>query len=114
MTGVARRAIRSRRDIGDRAASRNVDGGSGAHEGSPTAWPAITSRNAAASATVRARGPTQASPVMSPYIGAPETRPRLGLSPTMPQQLAGIRIEPPPSEPCATGISPADTAAAAP
>ena len=32
----------------------------------------------------------------------------------MPQQLAGIRIEPPPSEPCATGTRPAATAAAAP
>ena len=40
--------------------------------------------------------------------------PRVGLSPTIPQQLAGIRIEPPPSEPCATGTSPAETAAPAP
>ena len=55
-----------------------------------------------------------ARPTGSPYIGAPEIRPRVGFSPTMPQQLAGIRIEPPPSEPCATGTSPADTADAAP
>ena len=53
-------------------------------------------------------------PTGSPYIGAPLTRPRLGFSPTSPQQLAGIRIDPPPSEPCATGTSPAATAAAAP
>ena len=76
---------------------------SGAQNGSPTARPAITSRNAAASRTVRASEPLVARPTGSPYIGAPEIRPRVGLSPTMPQQLAGIRIEPPPSEPCASG-----------
>ena len=40
--------------------------------------------------------------------------PRLGLRPNSPQQLAGIRIEPPPSEAWATGTMPAATAAAAP
>ena len=43
--------------------------------------------------------PTRGRISGSPYIGAPEMRPRLGLRPTIPQQLAGIRIEPPPSEP---------------
>ncbi len=43
-----------------------------------------------------------------------ETRPRLGLSPTRPQQAAGMRIEPPPSLPCAIGTIPAATAAAEP
>src|SRR3954468_12167095 len=46
--------------------------------------------------------------------GAGETRPRDGLSPKRPQQDAGMRIEPPPSEPCASGSTPAATAAAAP
>ena len=41
-------------------------------------------------------------------------RPRAGFSPTSPQQAAGIRIEPPPSLPWATGTRPAATAAAAP
>ena len=41
-------------------------------------------------------------------------RPRLGLSPTSPQQDAGIRIEPAPSLPCAIGTAPAATSAAAP
>ena len=41
-------------------------------------------------------------------------RPRAGLSPTSPQQAAGIRIEPPPSLPWATGTMPAATAAAEP
>ena len=50
----------------------------------------------------------------SPRSRPRETRPRLGLSPTSPQHAAGIRIEPPPSLPCATGSIPAATAAAAP
>ena len=41
-------------------------------------------------------------------------RPRDGFSPNNPQHEAGIRIEPPPSEPWASGASPAATAAAAP
>ena len=55
-----------------------------------------------------------ARPIGSPYIGAPEIRPRVGFRPTIPQQLAGIRIDPPPSEPCASGTSPAETAVADP
>ena len=50
----------------------------------------------------------------SPCSGPRETRPRVGLSPTSPQQAAGMRIEPPPSLPCAIGTMPAATAAAAP
>ena len=41
-------------------------------------------------------------------------RPRDGLSPTPPQKLAGMRIEPPISEPCAIGTIPAITAAIPP
>ena len=46
--------------------------------------------------------------------GAFETRPREALIPKRPQHEAGMRIEPPPSEPCAIPTSPAATAAAAP
>src|SRR5262249_23606812 len=46
--------------------------------------------------------------------GAGDTRPRDGFNPNSPQQDAGIRIEPPPSEPCAIENTPAATAAAAP
>src|SRR5690349_10536528 len=46
--------------------------------------------------------------------GAPLTRPREGLRPTRPQKEAGLRIEPPPSPPCAKGTIPAATAAAEP
>ncbi len=41
-------------------------------------------------------------------------RPRAGLRPTSPQHAAGMRIEPPPSLPCASGTMPDATAAAAP
>ena len=91
-----------------------LDGG-GAQDGSPTRRPGqhVEQRRRVA------HGPGQRcrrSPARSgsPYIGKPLIRPRVGLSPTRPQQEAGIRIEPPPSEPCATGTSPAATAAAAP
>ncbi len=65
------------------------------------------------SATVRVSMPSMPS-AESPSSGAGEMRPRAGLSPTSPQQAAGIRIEPPPSVPCATGTMPAATAAAEP
>ena len=42
------------------------------------------------------------------------TRPCVGLSPTIPHRAAGLRIEPPVSEPSANGQSPAATAAAEP
>jgi hypothetical protein len=41
-------------------------------------------------------------------------RPRVGFRPTSPQHEAGIRIEPPPSLPWASGSIPDATAAAAP
>jgi hypothetical protein len=41
-------------------------------------------------------------------------RPREGFRPTSPVAAAGIRIDPPPSEPGATGSRPVATAAAAP
>ena len=39
------------------------------------------------------------------------TRPDVGIRPTMPQSEAGPRIDPPVSEPSATGTRPAATAA---
>src|SRR3954454_21343830 len=41
-------------------------------------------------------------------------RSRVGLRPTSPLTAAGMRIEPPPSLPCARGTAPAATSAAAP
>ena len=56
----------------------------------------------------------RASPSEPDTNGAGETRPRDGLIPKSPQHEAGMRIEPPPSLPWATGTSPAATAEAAP
>jgi hypothetical protein len=50
----------------------------------------------------------------SPSNGAWVIRARVGLSPTRPQHDAGIRIEPPPSFPCAIATIPDATAAAEP
>src|SRR5690606_25561615 len=50
----------------------------------------------------------------SPRFGPIGVRARVGFKPKRPQQLAGMRIEPPPSVACATGTMPAATAAAAP
>ena len=65
MTGVMKRATRSR--PGSRSqASRKLPDGSGAQNGSPTRRPASTSSSAAASRTLRARVPAVASPTGSP------------------------------------------------
>src|SRR4051794_11089485 len=89
-------------------------GNGGAHDGSPTAGPAIASRSAAASRTVRASGPDVPRPTGAPYIGAPLIRPPDGFSPNSPQQLGGRRTAPPPWGPWARGPGPAAPAAAAP
>src|SRR5438093_6864412 len=52
--------------------------------------------------------------LVAPAAGYIGTRPKVGLRPTSPQKLAGMRIEPAPSEPSANGASPAATAAAPP
>src|SRR6185312_5375669 len=73
----------------------------------------MTSSNAAASRTVRASGPLVEKPSWPPN-GASDTRPRAGLIPKTPQHDAGMRIEPPPSVPCAAGARHDATATAAP
>src|SRR4051812_205550 len=77
--------------------------------------PAVTSSSAAASRTERVRTNSFAQPLhRSPSAGPNELRPRLGLRPTSPHMLAGMRIDPPPSLACAAGTMPAATAAAEP
>ena len=66
------------------------------------------------SRTLRVSEPEVLSPSEPEPYGAGETRPRDGFRPTRPQHEAGIRIEPPPSLPCAAGQRPAAVAAAAP
>src|ERR1700730_3668754 len=78
-------------------------------------YPEVASSPAAVSLTVRLTPPSVTRPFrMSPISGPSELRPRVGLSPTSPQQAAGMRIEPPPSLAWATGTTPEATAAAEP
>src|SRR5579864_608054 len=67
----------------------------------------------AASSTVRVIGPRWDT-VPNRLNGHAGTRPKLGLSPNMPVNPAGIRIDPPPSVPTASAPIPAATATAAP
>src|SRR5829696_3091457 len=75
--------------------------------------PAMTLSIIAASRTVLVIGPRcERSPTaLGGYCGI---RPNDCLKPKMPQNAAGMRIEPAPSLPCASGPRPAATAAAAP
>src|SRR6476620_10183858 len=73
--------------------------------------PPMASRNAAVSRTLRV---ITCSTRLGSVIGRLDVRPRDGFRPTTPHHAAGSRIEPPMSLACATGTSPAATAAAAP
>ncbi len=89
--------------------------GGGATYGSPGAGPWTASRIAAVSRTdLETTSSTVRPDMLSPMIGPSEIRCRVGLSPTRPHSLAGMRIEPPPSLACATGTMPDATAAAEP
>src|SRR5678816_3325838 len=66
------------------------------------------------SRTVRASGHTWATSSLPAAAGYMGTRPNVGFRPASPQKLAGMRIDPAPSEPIASGPSPAATAAAPP
>ena len=66
------------------------------------------------SPTDRAIGPAWSKLGASGKQPLSETSPKLGLKPTIPQQAAGIRMEPPESEPSAASARPATSAAAEP
>src|SRR6185312_578270 len=66
------------------------------------------------SSTSRASGPLVAVVSQRLSVGHDGTRPRLGRRPTTPQNDAGLRSEPPMSEPSASGTIPARRAHAAP
>src|SRR5215471_17450835 len=68
----------------------------------------------AASRTVRAIGPLCERAAQKSGFGQYGTRPKDGLKPNTPHNAAGIRMEPAPSEPCASGPIPDAIAAAAP
>ena len=76
---------------------------------------ATASSTLAASRTERVTASSTVRPeITSPTSGPSEIRWRVGFSPNRPQQLAGIRIEPPPSLAWAIGTMPEATAAAEP
>src|SRR5262249_19528942 len=109
-----RKPIRSRPG-GAPTSSRYGRFGAGAVYGSPGAGPATASSTAAVSRTDRVSTNSWVSgPQYSPKSGPSAVRARVGLRPTIPHMLAGNRIEPPMSLPCATGARPAATAAAEP
>ena len=76
--------------------------------------PARVANISRASATERASGPYATSVFQPAEDGSRGTAPNVGLKPTTPQNAAGIRIEPPPSPPSASGPAPPATATAAP
>src|SRR5580692_12519303 len=78
--------------------------------GSSGSAPAIRPNNSAQSSTLRASGPTVSSDCDSGIAPARLIRPTVVLSPVTPQKCAGIRIEPPVSEPRAANVSRAETA----
>src|SRR6185503_12574225 len=64
----------------------------------------------AASSTVRASGPHASNENVLGSTPRRLTRPYVGFTPTIPHSAAGIRIEPPVSEPVAAIAAPAATA----
>ena len=89
--------------------------GVGSERRSVGSAPTMTSSTAINSSTVRVSTPRQVRSSQSTGCGPPSgTRPSDGLKPGRPQAAAGMRIEPPPSEPVATGTIPVATATAEP
>lgn len=91
----------------------------GRHHGSCQSPPAIARRPRRTSSTRRAMGPsTCMSCRPMPGSGSPGfqtgTRPRPGRMEARPQACAGCRSDPPRSLPCASGLMPVASAAAAP
>jgi hypothetical protein len=74
----------------------------------------MTASIRAASATVVVSGPFSDMPAQSSPPSSAGTTPVPGLMPNSPQLAAGMRMDPAPSFPCATGTMPEATAAADP
>src|SRR6195952_4813240 len=98
----------------ERTADRNEFGSTGSDRGSPGCSPLMASSSNATSSTLRAIGPWTPRLRSIAAMGVCATRPMLGRRPTMPQKLAGLRNEPPMSEPCASQAVPVASATAAP
>src|SRR5271167_3935054 len=98
----------------DRAAARYDAGSAGSDSGSAGCSPLMASSNSARSSTLRAIGPCTLRLRSTLAAGVWATRPMLGRKPTTPQKDAGLRKEPPTSEPCASQAMPVASATAAP
>src|SRR5947208_11354463 len=79
--------------------------------GSNGSGPIVAAAIIPQSSAVRASGPTVSSVNESGIALARLTRPLVGFSPVTPQKCAGMRMDPPVSEPSAAGTSRAPTAA---
>ena len=82
--------------------------------GSPASSPAMALSSNAVSATVRPIGPTTDSTFQPWARRSVGTRPGVGRKPTMPQKAAGLRNDPPVSEPWQSGAMPVASATADP
>src|SRR5882757_9274470 len=100
--------------LADRMADRKESGSKGSDSGSAGCSPLMASSNSATSSTLRAIGPCAVRLRSILKAGLRATRPMLGRMPTTPQKLAGLRSEPPMSEPCASHAVPVASATAAP
>src|SRR3979490_3490877 len=98
----------------ERAADRNETGSEGSGSGSAGCSPLMASSSSATSSTLRAIGPCTLKLRSILNFGVCATRPMLGRMPTTPQKLAGLRSEPPMSEPVASQAGAGPRAAAAP
>src|SRR5437870_4717204 len=96
--------------LGVRFAACRFHAGAPSVVGSSGSGPAIAAAISAQSSAVRASGPTVSSVNESGIALARLTRPLVGLKPVTPQKCAGMRIEPPVSDPSAAGTSRAATA----
>src|ERR1051325_4899828 len=97
-----------------RCAACGSQGGAPSVVGSSGSGPMVAAAISPQSSAVRASGPTVSSEYESGIALARLTRPLVGFSPVTPQKCAGMRIEPPVSEPSAAGTSRAPTAAPEP
>src|SRR5712664_2705753 len=79
--------------------------------GSSASAPAIRPSSNAQSSAVRASGPTVSSDCDNGIAPARLMRPTVVFNPVTPQKCAGIRIEPPVSDPNAANVKRAATAA---
>src|SRR6266849_5983438 len=95
-------------------AASGVPSGRGREYGSAASAPAKTASAVHASSVVSANTETQSSVRQAGTTPAVETKPRLGLRPTILLSMAGTRPEPAVSVPSASGTSPAATATAEP